>query len=426
MPEPIVVLDSASKRYATSSGIVDALVSVDARIARGAITAVVGVSGSGKSTLLNLVAGHDDATAGRVIVAGHEVSQLNRRQRNAFHRNVVTYVSQRAADNLYPQLSLEEHLDGAASVRAFETLGIDDRMDAHANELSGGELARASFAIALARSAPLVVVDEPTAELDQTTAADVLRALREAADAGKTFVVATHDPAVIELADDVIDLTRRRPVPETAGERSRVFGDVVVDLRGLEKRYDGDVVLHATTLSLRAGELGIVVGRSGSGKSTLLMAAGGWIEPDAGTVVPGVRPWAELAYVPQRFGLVPELTVRENIELPARVVGAAPNDLAGRLAIAELLDRYPAEISIGQQQRVAIARALRLQPRVLLVDEPTSHQDAAHAELVWSALGHAASSGSGCLVATHELDAHRRADRWWQIEDGTLRSGALE
>jgi putative ABC transport system ATP-binding protein len=157
------------------------------------------------------------------------------------------------------------------------------------------------------------------------------------------------------------------------------------------------------------------------------MLAGGWIEPDRGSVEPSQTRWAELAYVPQRFGLVPELTVDENVELPARLVAAGQaGDLFERLAIAELRGRYPAEISIGQQQRVAIARALRLDPPILLVDEPTSHQDTTHAELVWAALGAAAAGGSACLVATHELDARHRADRWWQIEGGRLRSGSLE
>jgi putative ABC transport system ATP-binding protein len=165
------------------------------------------------------------------------------------------------------------------------------------------------------------------------------------------------------------------------------------------------------------------VGRSGSGKSTLLMLTGGWIEPDSGTVEPSSTLWTDLAYVPQRFGLVPELTVGENIELPTRGAAAPPMpDLLERLAIEELRNRTPGEISIGQQQRVAIARALRLSSPILLVDEPTSHQDAGHAELVWAALREAALTGSSCLVATHELDAQNRADRWWHIEDGRLRA----
>ena len=424
--EPLVVLEGVTKQYATAGGAVDALAEVDARIGAGAVTAVVGVSGSGKSTLLRLIAGHDIPSSGSVVIAGHDLLALTGRERNRFRRETVTYVSQRAADNLFPQLSLQEHLRPGASLRPFELLGIGSRMRAHAGELSGGELARASFAVALAQGAPLVVVDEPTAELDRTTANDVLAAMRDCASRGQTFVVATHDPDVIALADDVLDLTRRRPAVTPVAVRAQP-GDVALQLHGLTKSYAGAVVLHDASVSVRSGELVLVVGRSGSGKSTLLMLAGGWIEPDRGTVEPRTTRWAELAYVPQRFGLVPELTVEENVELPARFAPAHPaGDLFERLAIAELRGRYPAEISIGQQQRVAIARALRLDPPILLVDEPTSHQDAGHAELVWSALGRAAANGSACLVATHELDARDRADRSWQIEDGRLSSGPLE
>ena len=388
------------------------------------MTAVVGVSGSGKSTLLRLVAGHEAPSSGRVIVSGRDLATFSGRRRDRFRRETVTYVSQRAADNLFPQLNLAEHLRPGASLRPFEVLGIASRMSARPGELSGGELARASFAVALARGAPLVVVDEPTAELDRTTAGDVLTAMDDAASRGQTFVVATHDPAVIELAGSVLDLTRRRPGGTRAHVREADPGQGRASAaRDHEDLLRGMPSIADVSLDVREGELALVFGRSGSGKSTLLMVAGGWIDPDRGLVEPALTNWRELAYVPQRFGLVPELTVEENVELPARLVGAGPvAGLFERLAIQELRSRYPAQISIGQQQRVAIARALRLESRIVLVDEPTSHQDPMHAELVWAALGAAAEAGSACLVATHELDARHRADRWWPLEDGRLRA----
>ena len=420
--EPLVTLNAVVKRYRTAGGVVEALAPVNAQFSAGTITAVVGVSGSGKSTLLRLVAGHDIPSSGNVLVAGDDLASLSRAERNRFLRDTVIYVSQRAADNLFPQLSLQQHLPAGASTRPFELLGIDSKLNAHPGELSGGELARASFAVALAQGSPLLVVDEPTAELDRATAHDVLAAMREAASRGQTLVIATHDPDVIAAADDLLDLTQRRPAPTTIPARVQQPGRVELKLDGLTKSYPGaDAALRDASLTVRARELALIVGRSGSGKSTLLMLAGGWIEPNRGTIDPTQTRWHELGFVPQRFGLVPELTVQENIELPSRLFPKPQTaDLFERLAISELRDRYPAEISIGQQQRVAIARALRLDPTILLIDEPTSHQDAAHAELVWAAIHAAAASGSACLVATHELDATRRADRWWQIEDGQL------
>ena len=192
---------------------------------------------------------------------------------------------------------------------------------------------------------------------------------------------------MISLADNILDLTQRRPAAAPAAGHTKAPGQVALELDGLTKSYAGVDVLRDASVEVRAGELALIVGRSGSGKSTLLMLAGNWIEPDRGTVEPDHAGWRRVAFVPQRFGLVPELTVQENIELPARLARASqPSRLLERLSISELRDRYPAEISIGQQQRVAIARALRLDPAVLIIDEPTSHQDAAHAELAWAAI----------------------------------------
>jgi putative ABC transport system ATP-binding protein len=126
--------------------------------------------------------------------------------------------------------------------------------------------------------------------------------------------------------------------------------------------------------------------------------------------------------VAQRFGLLPELTVAENVGLPLRLRGSTDDtrvtEVLGRLGLAELRDRLPGETSIGQQQRTALARALVDRPAALLADEPTSHQDAGSAALVWHALDAACAEGTACLVATHDEAASIHADRVWRIEDG--------
>jgi putative ABC transport system ATP-binding protein len=421
LPDTLAAVESVAKTYDTDSGHVVALDAVDAVIPAGGTTAIVGVSGSGKSTLLRLLAGLELPSAGRIIINGADPAHLSRRELLRFRRDRVAYVSQRAADNLFPHLTIAEHAPRAPR-QLFEELGVAHRLHGRASQLSGGELARAAFAVALARDVPVVIVDEPTAELDRESAETLLGAIRAATTRGMTFVVATHDPTVLAIADHIVELERGRNAgapPVVAGPPPHDDGRIVLLRERLNVSYGSTLALADAAIELRESELGVVVGRSGSGKSTLLMLLGGWLE---GTVP--APSWSELAYVPQRFGLVPELSVHENVDLPARLGGSAADTglLLERLALGELASRYPSEISVGQQQRVAVARAVNVRPSILLVDEPTSHQDARSAELVWSALAWAAEQGTSCLVATHEPDARRRAHRSWTIENGQLRS----
>ncbi len=180
----------------------------------------------------------------------------------------------------------------------------------------------------------------------------------------------------------------------------------------------------------------MLVGRSGSGKSTLLTLLAGWQSPDTGEVQyfgsaadPAALPWSELSFLPQRFGLLPELSVRENVEYPLRLLGTLERDgpsverLLEALGLTELADRPPTETSIGQQQRAALARALVLSPAVLLADEPTSHQDAGWRDAVWRLLLDAAAAGTCCLVATHEEEAAQYATRVWRVAEGSVAAG---
>jgi putative ABC transport system ATP-binding protein len=214
---------------------------------------------------------------------------------------------------------------------------------------------------------------------------------------------------------------------------------LLVRAGGLRKSYRrGAESVHALRgvgLELHEGELVALVGPSGSGKSTLLNVLAGWERPDAGGVAwaggdpgPGGPPWATLALVPQTFGLLEELSVRENVELPLRLAGVAAAERGRRagealqaFGIDALADRTPGDGSLGEQQRTALARALVAAPRLLLCDEPTGHQDAAWAKHVFQALLEATRQGGACLVATHSEQAVHFADRVLGLRDGQLR-----
>ncbi len=444
MPEPFVSCRRLSKLYSTPSGAIEALHEIDATFELGEVTAVVGASGSGKSTLLRAIAALDRPSSGELTVGPNDLCRVSPAELRRHRRDVVTYVSQKAADNFVPHLSIAQQpgATGEAVAGLLEAFGVSERADSRPAELSGGEQARAAFALALARGTPLVIADEPTAELDRDSAGRLLLAIRARAGAGVGFVLATHDRDVLEAADRVLRLERGRvSTAQAPSQRTplpaaqRPEAPAVVQVSGLRKsfRRRGETItaLRSASIDLRAGELGVLLGRSGSGKSTLLAILGGWQTPDGGEISYGSNSsssmrfaWEALAVLPQRFGLLPELTVRENVEHPLRLAGrlGREHDRAGALLAAlgldELADRFPQETSIGQQQRTALARALVLRPRVLLADEPTSHQDAAWREAVWQLLRDAASEGSACLVATHEEEIAAYATRVWTIDQG--------
>ena len=379
-------------------------------------------------------------------------------------RSVVGYVFQRPADNFISYLTLDEHLELARAGARREVpepeellaeLGLAHLGNRLPSDLSGGEQQRAAFACAVAAGPRLVVADEPTAELDTVSAADLLRLIGRLVDDGIALVLTTHDAAVRSRADEVLELEYGRvkgtgprvPLTPPAGMSVAAHaparrGALVVETDAVTKTFtrgpERIEALDGVSLRLEAGTLTGLMGRSGSGKTTLLNILAGWERPDSGGVTwAGGRQfdaeratWAGVSVVPQKFGLVEELTVRENVEYPARLAGtlerdrAKADELLAELALEELADRVPAETSVGQQQRTGLARALLLGPTLLLADEPTGHQDSGSAERVFACLRRAANEGTCCLVATHNRDVAPYLDDFLVIENGRLAGGA--
>ncbi len=223
----------------------------------------------------------------------------------------------------------------------------------------------------------------------------------------------------------------------------------MISLRRLTKTYETPAgaftALRGVDLEIGRGELVAVAGKSGSGKSTLLHLIGGIDSPTEGSVtvggteVQGLRPnrlaaWRgrSVGFVFQFFQLLPTLTAAENVmlpmdfcrTLPARQRRGRALELLDRVGVAEQADKLPAALSGGQQQRVAIARALANDPPVVLADEPTGNLDSATAGAVLDLFRRMASAGTTVVVATHERDIARVADRTVLLFDGRLGNGA--
>ncbi|HEX6797369.1 MAG TPA: ABC transporter ATP-binding protein, partial [Ktedonobacterales bacterium] len=191
---------------------IDILKGISLRIAHGEFVALIGPSGSGKSTLLGIIAGLDSPTSGRVLVDGVDITRMGEAGLASVRNRKIGMVFQ--AFNLIPTLTAQENVEvplyvgkhpGSPSQRAKELLtlvGLGHRLANKPNQLSGGEQQRVAVARALATNPAIVIMDEPTGNLDQANSENVLRMIRDLrAATGTTFVIATHDPTVAAAAD---------------------------------------------------------------------------------------------------------------------------------------------------------------------------------------------------------------------------------
>jgi ABC-type lipoprotein export system ATPase subunit len=253
----LIVCDGLVKIYKVADLEVVALQGLDLVVDPGELVAIVGASGSGKSTLLNILGGLDVPSAGRAVVAGHELTAMGAREQTLYLRRAIGFVWQQTARNLFPYLTALENvtlpmvLDGlpgaTREARARDLLaqvGLADRADHRPDRLSGGEQQRVAIAVALANRPQVILADEPTGELDTSMSHQILDLFRRLnGELGVTIVVATHDPLISEQ------------VPRTIAIRDgRVSTEVV---RGARTSAEGTSDLHAVEYVVldRAGRL---------------------------------------------------------------------------------------------------------------------------------------------------------------------------
>ncbi len=206
------------KIYSSATGETHALRGVEAGFREGRVTAVVGPSGSGKSSLLSLLALRERPSGGEVWLLGNRADDLTVRRRRELLRRYVGWVAQRPSRDLFPQLTAGEQLEQAARLRSgpgrrpdvdaslLRRLGLGHRESARPGQMSGGEQQRLAVATAVVGRPRVLLVDEPTAELDDESAVLVLAELARCAGDGTTVVVTTHDQRVMSAADSVLAL----------------------------------------------------------------------------------------------------------------------------------------------------------------------------------------------------------------------------
>lgn len=221
--EKVVLASSLCKEYRIGDFVIEALIDLVLEVAKGEFVSIYGSSGAGKTTLLNIIGGLDQPTSGKIVVFGHDLSAYDEDFLATFRSAYVGFVFQSynlistltAFENVAFPLELAGWSEERIRKRAeglLKLVGLSHRLNHFPAQLSGGEQQRVAFARALANDAPLILVDEPTGNLDLETGLEIVRILEKLKRRGKTIIVATHDIRIMQLADWTLRLKDGRTV----------------------------------------------------------------------------------------------------------------------------------------------------------------------------------------------------------------------
>jgi energy-coupling factor transport system ATP-binding protein len=464
---PLISFNGVTYRYPGAES--PALCNVTTQVEPGQVILVRGPSGSGKSTLLRCLNGlvpHSTGGCfeGQVVACGldtrdHPPRTLGARVGFVFQHPDAQFILEDVEAELafgLENLGLPRTLIRKRIEEVLDQVGIAHLRRRLIASLSGGERQRVAIAATLAMHPQALALDEPTSQLDPQAAEDVLQVIvRLVAELGMTTLIAEHrvervapmvdriwtmDRGLMRDEDaatalgaggarpPVVDLALRAgwspmplglrearpfssrlprsvaPVPGPASD-----GPEVARMRSVSHAYREVPAVRGVSLSLRGGEVSVLMGRNGCGKTTLLKLLAGILKPGRGQVEVRV----ERAYVPQDAdALLFAPTVRE--ELGEYSEADIPSSFAG------WLDRYPRDLSSGERQQLAIAVVAR-NAGLLLLDEPTRGLDPSVKQALTIFLRRRAAAGASVLVATHDVEwAARTASRVLLMADGEV------
>ncbi len=425
---------------------------LDWSVPQGAFALLVGGTGSGKSTLLSLLkpeiapAGE---LAGELRVLGEDVADMDVRA----SAERVGYVFQDPENQIVCETVWHEMAFGLENLglardemrrRVAETsyfFGLEDWLHRDTDTLSGGRKQLLSLAAVLALRPRVLLLDEPTSQLDPVAEKNFLHALfRVNRELGCTVVVATHQPRpMLEYAScayriedgrvcEVADLTSLcgREGLLTLGSYEPAQGEApgAAAIREGWFRYDraSGWVLRGLDVAFSAGAVHAIVGGNGCGKSTMLSVLAKTAKLQRGRMMRGAASAALLPQNPKAL-LVAE-TVHDELMEWASACGydeAAAQEQAARLGLAGLEARHPYDLSGGQRQLLALAKLLLIGPELLLLDEPTKGLDLASRRIIARALRDHAKAGGAVVMATHDLDfAEQVSDDVAMMFDGEI------
>lgn len=462
-------LDGVSHRY----GKTVALDNVTLTIPGGCMIGLIGPDGVGKSTLLGLIAGVRKIQSGAVWTLGGDLRDPKHRE-SCYPR--VAYMPQGLGRNLYPTLSVFENLDfiarlfgqQAAERKAriddlLRSTGLDPFPDRPAGKLSGGMKQKVSLCSALIHDPDLVILDEPTTGVDPLSRRqfwELIDRIRErrpqmsvivstaymeeaeqfhwlaAMDDG--HVMATGTPAEVRAraGAETLEEAFIAMLPEQKRKAHKALeipphvsqsGPPSIEAEGLTKRFGSFTAVDHVSFRIEKGEIFGFLGSNGCGKSTTMKMLTGLLPATEGKAsllgqpVDGqsIETRRRIGYMSQAFSLYSELTVRQNLQLhaklfdlPASEQSSRVEEMLARFGLKDVADSAPESLPLGVRQRLQLAVAVQHRPEVLILDEPTSGVDPVARDQFWEFLiDLSRKDGVTIFLSTHFMNEADRCDR---------------
>ena len=464
-------------------GDVIALDGIDLDIPAGRMVGLIGPDGVGKSSLLSLLAGVRIIQEGTVEVLGGDMASKAHRKQVCPR---IAYMPQGLGKNLYPTLSVEENLQffarlfghGAAERRQridelTQATGLFKFLERPAGKLSGGMKQKLGLCCALIHDPDFLILDEPTTGVDPLARAqfwdliDRIRADRPgmsvivataymdeaqrfdwlaAIDDGKVLATGTpkellettNSPNLEEAFIRLLPEEKKRghqavvipPLPEDGAD------DIAIEAEGLTMRFGDFVAVDSVSFRIRRGEIFGFLGSNGCGKSTTMKMLTGLLPASEG------RAWLfghevnphdlgtrrRVGYMSQAFSLYSEITVRQNLELHAKLFSVSPEDIPARVdemverfGLVDVIDSLPASLPLGIRQRLSLAVAMVHKPELLILDEPTSGVDPVARDAFWRLLIELSRRDRVTVfISTHFMNEAERCDRMSMMHAGKV------
>jgi ribosome-dependent ATPase len=476
--DAVARLEDLSHRY----GKAVALDAVTLTLPPGCMVGLVGPDGVGKSSLLAILAGAKEIQTGRVEVLGGDMCLASHRVRICPR---IAYMPQGLGRNLYSDLSVKENIEffarlfgqdrserGARIAELLDGTGLAPFATRLAKKLSGGMRQKLGLCCSLVHDPDLLILDEPTTGVDPLSRrqfwelVDRIRVRRAgmsviiataymeeaerfdwliAMNAGKVLAMGSPDEIKRETGTATIEdaFVRLLPVELSAGHhvlhippRLEAHDELVIVARDLTCRFGDFTAVDHVNLDIQRGEIFGFVGSNGCGKTTTMKMLTGLLPATEGQAMLFGRPVdvteanarTRVGYMSQSFSLYTELTVRQNLDLHARLfhlpralAKSRIDDLIHRFGLARYVDKLAADLPLGIRQRLSLAVAVVHEPELLILDEPTSGVDPIARDDFWELLiDLSRNQGVTIFISTHFMNEASRCDRISLMDSGRV------